>query len=63
MIEPRFARPDLLVIDELAYLSYDDDAADLLYELVSRRYERHSIVITTNVQRQPLAGRGASVRS
>jgi DNA replication protein DnaC len=44
----RFARPDLLVIDELAYLSYDDDAADLLYELVSRRYERHSIVITTN---------------
>ena len=44
----RFARPDLLVIDELAYLSYDDDAADLLYELVSRRYERHSIVIPTN---------------
>jgi len=35
-------------VDELAYLSYDDDAADLLYELVSRRYERHSIVITTN---------------
>lgn len=44
----RYARPDLLCIDELAYLSYDDDAADLLYELVSRRYERRSIVITTN---------------
>ena len=44
----RFARPDLLVIDELVYLFYDDDAVDLLYELVSRRYERHSIVITTN---------------
>ena len=36
------------MIDELAYLSYDDNAADLLYELVSRRYERRSIVITTN---------------
>lgn len=44
----RYARPDLLVIDELAYLSYDDNAADLLYELVSRRYERRSTVITTN---------------
>src|SRR5262249_22472902 len=43
-----FPRPDLLCIDELAYLSYDEDAADLLYELVSRRYERRSIVITTN---------------
>src|SRR5262249_61485740 len=44
----RYARPDLLCIDELAYLSYDDDAADLLYELVSRLYELRSIVITTN---------------
>jgi len=43
-----YARPALLCIDELAYLSYDPDAADLLYELVSRRYERRSIVITTN---------------
>jgi hypothetical protein len=52
----RYARPDLLVIDELAYLSYDDNAADLLYELVSRRYERRSIVITcivANVARSP----------
>lgn len=43
-----YARPSLLCIDELAYLSYDPDAADLLYELVSRRYERRSILITTN---------------
>lgn len=43
-----YARPALLCIDELAYLSYDPDAADLLFELVSRRYERRSIVITTN---------------
>ena len=43
-----YARPALLCIDELAYLSYDPNAADLLYELVSRRYERRSILITTN---------------
>jgi DNA replication protein DnaC len=43
-----YARPALLCIDELAYLSYDPDAADLLFELVSRRYERRSILITTN---------------
>jgi len=43
-----YARPHLLCIDELAYLSYDDNAADLLYQVINRRYERHSVVITTN---------------
>jgi len=43
-----YAGPQLLVVDELAYLSYDDNAADLLYEVVNRRYERRSIIITTN---------------
>ena len=43
-----YLRPHLLVIDELAYLSFDDNAADLLYEVVNRRYERRSILITTN---------------
>ena len=43
-----YATPNLLVIDELAYLSYDDNAADLLYEVVNQRYERRSIIITTN---------------
>ena len=44
----QYARPSLLVIDELGYLSYDNHAADLLYEVVNRRYERRSIVVTTN---------------
>jgi DNA replication protein DnaC len=36
----RYARPHLLVCDEVGYLSYDSHAADLLYKVVDRRYER-----------------------
>ena len=43
-----FARPQLLVLDELGYLSYDNRHADLLFEVVSRRYEQRATVITTN---------------
>ena len=44
-----YARPALLCIDEVGYLSYDARAADLLFEIVSRRYEHKSVVITTNL--------------
>jgi DNA replication protein DnaC len=44
----RYARPSLLCIDELGYLAYDNHAADLLYEVINRRYERRSVVVTTN---------------
>jgi len=40
--------PQVLVCDEIGYLSYDTRHADLLYEIVSRRYELRPIVITTN---------------
>jgi DNA replication protein DnaC len=43
-----YAAPDLLIIDEVGYLSYSNRHADLLFELISRRYERKSTVITTN---------------
>jgi DNA replication protein DnaC len=43
-----YARPDLLIIDEVGYLSYSNRHADLLFELISRRYERKSTVVTTN---------------
>lgn len=43
-----YGRPALLAIDEVGYLSYDTAAADLLYEVVNRRYERRSILMTTN---------------
>ena len=43
-----YARPRLLVIDEIGYLSYSNRHADLLFEVISRRYEEKSILITTN---------------
>lgn len=44
----QYAAPDLLVIDEVGYLSYSNRHADLLFELVSRRYQHKSTVVTTN---------------
>jgi len=44
----KYARPSLLCIDEVGYLSYDCHAADLLYEVINRRYEHRSIIVTTN---------------
>jgi DNA replication protein DnaC len=43
-----YARPQLLVIDEVGYLSYSNRHADLMFELVSRRYQLRSTLITTN---------------
>lgn len=43
-----YARPDILVIDEIGYLSYANRHADLLFNIVNRRYERKSTLITTN---------------
>ena len=44
-----YARPSLLAIDEIGYLAYDAHAADLLFQIVSRRYEHRPLVITTNL--------------
>lgn len=43
------SRTGLLVIDEVGYLSYDARNADLLFQVVSRRYEQRSLVLTTNL--------------
>jgi len=45
----RYGQPQLLCIDEVGYLSYDHHAADLLYKIVDRRYEKRSILLTTNL--------------
>jgi DNA replication protein DnaC len=40
---------DLLLIDELGYLSFDSRGADLLYQVFNRRYQRGSTIVTTNL--------------
>lgn len=44
----KYLRPRLLVLDELGYLPIDQHGADLLFQVISQRYERGSIVLTTN---------------
>ena len=44
----RYCRPDLLVVDEVGYLSYDNRHADLLFEVVTQRYTEKPTIITTN---------------
>ena len=43
-----YARPALLVIDEIGYLSYANRHADLLFEIINRRYESKPTIVTTN---------------
>ena len=43
-----YAQPQLLVIDEIGYLSYSDRHADLLFDIINRRYEQKSTLVTTN---------------
>lgn len=45
----RYARPDLLIIDEIGYVPCDSRSADLLFNIISRRHESKSTVITTNL--------------
>jgi DNA replication protein DnaC len=45
----RYCRPQVLTIDEVGYLSYDTRYADLLFEVVTRRYhDKRPIILTTN---------------
>jgi DNA replication protein DnaC len=44
-----YSQQTLLVLDEIGYLSYDARAADLLFQVVSRRYEKKSLILTTNL--------------
>ncbi len=44
----KYLAPDLLVLDEVGYLPLDKAGADLLFQIISQRYERGSIIVTTN---------------
>jgi len=43
-----YAKPKLLLIDEVGYLSYSNRHADLLFEIINRRYEKNATLVTTN---------------
>lgn len=44
----KYTRPQLLCIDELGFVPLDKAAADLFFQVVSERYERGTVVVTTN---------------
>lgn len=43
-----FAKYKVLIIDEIGYLPIDTDAANLFFQLIAKRYEKHCTIITTN---------------
>ena len=43
-----FAKPKLLIIDEFGYLPFEASAAHLFFQLITRRYERGSTMVTSN---------------
>lgn len=48
-LEKKLQRADLLIIDEMGYVSFDRRQSELLFKVVSDRSERGSIIITTNL--------------
>jgi DNA replication protein DnaC len=44
----RYLQPHLLVIDEVGYLSYSNRHADLMFEIISGRYQEKPTIVTTN---------------
>ena len=44
-----FSKYELLIIDEIGYLPVDKQGANLFFQLIAKRYEKHSTIITTNI--------------
>lgn len=44
----KYLRPQVLIVDELGYLPIDNNGANLLFQVISQRYERGSIILSTN---------------
>lgn len=43
-----FSKYKLLIIDEVGFLPLDDESSNLLFQLITKRYEKHSTIVTTN---------------
>ncbi|MBS3975947.1 MAG: ATP-binding protein [Syntrophomonadaceae bacterium] len=50
MLEKSLAKIDLLIIDELSYLNFNRHQSEMLFQVISERSERASIIITTNLE-------------
>ena len=50
----RLGRYPLLVVDEVGYIPFEPEAANLFFQLVSSRYERASLIVTSNKAVRPL---------
>ncbi len=51
----QYSAPDLLLVDEIGYLAYSNRHADLLFELLNRRYEKKSTTTTIITTNKPFA--------
>ena len=49
-MEKSLAKADLLIIDELSYLTFNRHQSELLFQVISERSERGSVIITTNLE-------------
>ena len=56
----RLRRYGLIIIDEVGYLPFEQDAANLVFQLVSSRYEHASLVLTSNLPFCSWVGRSAT---
>ena len=48
-ITGRWMRYELIVIDEMAYVAMPESAAEMLFQVISRRAERAAVIVTTNL--------------
>ena len=48
-LEKKIQRADLLILDEMGYVSFDRYQSDLLFKVIANRSERGSIIVTTNL--------------
>ena len=49
-LEKSLAKTDLLIIDELSYLTFNRHQSEMIFQVISERSERASIIITTNLE-------------
>ena len=45
----KYTAPSLLILDEIGYLPCSRQSADLLYNIITRRHENRSLILTTNL--------------